>query len=289
MRPWPRLRIHPVTVVWLAVELAVAPLWQLAVVILSLAAHELAHVAAATLQGLRVEEVELYPVGGQAVVADLTLSDPYVQAAVGLAGPMQSFLLVAAGEAVARLGLLDPLRVAFFVHVNLLLACVNLLPVPPLDGCHPLRAVLIQRVGWREAVARLASWGRAMAGAALVAGGVLGAMDVWVPGLLGIAAVLWAAAGREERRAMVDVLRVLLRQEETLRQAGVVVGRSLVTLTVTRLGEVVRRYAPHRYHRVLVLDAGSLDVVGELTETEVTRALLSRGPLVAMGDLLPPS
>ncbi len=53
----------------------------------------------------------------------------------------------------------------------------------------------------------------------------------------------------------------------------------------TRLGDILRRLRPDRYHLIVVIDAGGRKA-GELTEDEFSAALLEMGLQATAGDAI---
>lgn len=117
-----------------------------AVFVLSLLAHELAHAVVARRNGVQVDGITLWLLGGVARLkgeapsagADLRIAGvgPLVSAILGMAF---FALLWAVGAGVPELA---QAVIAYLGAVNLLLAAFNLIPAAPLDGGRILRAAL---------------------------------------------------------------------------------------------------------------------------------------------------
>ncbi|MEV6164931.1 site-2 protease family protein [Streptomyces sp. NPDC052052] len=147
----------------------------------SLLAHELAHAVVARRNGVTVDDIVLWLLGGMARLKS-EASTPAAELRIAGVGPLVSLLLaglfVLADWLLALVsapGLLVEV-VAWLAGINLLLAVFNALPAAPLDGGRLLRAFLWWRTGDRL---------RATAGATK-AGRVLG----WVLVALGLLAFL---------------------------------------------------------------------------------------------------
>ncbi len=146
--------------------------------------HELGHLLAAWAMSLPVEELTLSAVG-----AELRIRR-------GCAWPGE-LALTLAGPGVNLLLALGCCRLAgetgqLFAGVNIVLACFNLLPVPPLDGGQAVRLILGRLLPGRG------GWLAARAVADLTCGGVVGA-GLWLawrgnPALLLLG--LWLTMGR---------------------------------------------------------------------------------------------
>lgn len=175
----------------------------------SLLAHELSHAVVAQRQGVGVDDITLWLLGG---VARLR-SEPRTAKAemqIAVAGPLASLLVAAVLGGVTWLFVLSgagPLIVSitgYLAIVNVVLAAFNLIPAAPLDGGRVLRAALW---AWRGDRVRATVWsaraGRVFGFALILLGAVallftgIGGGLWWI--LIGLFIVNVAAA--EERQA----------------------------------------------------------------------------------------
>ncbi|MEU2222882.1 site-2 protease family protein [Streptomyces sp. NPDC018347] len=152
------------------------------VFLVSLLAHELAHAVVARRNGVQVDGITLWMLGGAARLHS-EAATPAAELRIAVVGPLTSLLAggVLAGVA-AALGALHTSglvveAVAWLSAINILLAVFNALPAAPLDGGRLLRAYLWHRTGDRLRATRGAS----------AAGRALG----WFMVLTGFAAVLF--------------------------------------------------------------------------------------------------
>jgi Zn-dependent protease len=113
----------------------------------SVLAHELAHAVLARRNGIRVESITLWLLGGVAQLKGEPRS-PDADLRIAAAGPLTSLALgvvFGAGASGLLLAGAHGLPVAVFAYlagVNVILAIFNLVPAAPLDGGRVLRAVL---------------------------------------------------------------------------------------------------------------------------------------------------
>lgn len=118
----------------------------------SLLAHELAHAVVARRNGVEVENMTLWMLGGVARLkseartpgAELRIAGvgPLTSAVIGIA-----FAVLAAWLAVLSVSGLIVEAVAWLAAINILLALFNSIPAAPLDGGRLLRAFLWKRTG----------------------------------------------------------------------------------------------------------------------------------------------
>lgn len=96
--------------------------------------HEMGHVVAARMYGIKVLSVQMLPFGGVAVMEDAGDITASREMAIALAGPLQNLLLIGASLLLHAAGLWDGPFLNYFIQSNLLIALFNLLPILPLDG-----------------------------------------------------------------------------------------------------------------------------------------------------------
>ncbi|MGW2747407.1 site-2 protease family protein [Streptomyces sp. NPDC001450] len=175
----------------------------------SLLAHELAHAVVARRNGVQVDGITLWMLGGAARLHD-EAPTPAAELRIAGVGPLTSLLVggllagITAGLKALHTSGLVVEAFAWLAAINILLAVFNALPAAPLDGGRLLRAYLWHRTGDRLRATRGASSaGRALGWFLVVAGflAVLYGRDLsglW-PALIGW--FLIAAATAEARQA----------------------------------------------------------------------------------------
>jgi Zn-dependent protease/predicted transcriptional regulator len=192
--------------------------------VLSLLGHELAHAVVARRNGIAVEDITLWLLGGVARLRG-EARRPAIELRVAIVGPAASAVLAVlfggATWATDRLGA-DPLVVAVLGYIavlNLVLAVFNLVPAAPLDGGRVLRAALW---AWRGDRFTAAVWsaraGRGF-GILLAVLGVVSLLDGSASGLwwvlLGWFVMNVAMAEEEQARVGVSLAGVTVRDVMT--------------------------------------------------------------------------
>lgn len=153
----------------------------------TLLAHELAHSIVARRNGVRVEVVVLWLLGG---VSELTEEprDARADLRIALAGPLTSLgvavIALLAGAAAAAVDPAGPVTalLVWLAVMNAILGLFNLLPGAPLDGGRVLRAVIWWRTGDRLRAATSAARSGQFLGTALL---LLGVAELVLLGHLG--------------------------------------------------------------------------------------------------------
>jgi Zn-dependent protease/predicted transcriptional regulator len=175
----------------------------------SLLAHELAHSVVARRNGIEVESIVLWLLGGVAQLRG-EAKTPGADFRIAIVGPLTSVVLaVGFGLAAGGIALLGATGLVYGVLVylaatNAMLAVFNLIPAAPLDGGRVLRAALWRWRGNRQTAAVNAARAGRILGFILIALGVLqvvlgrGLNGIWLA-LIGWFVV--SAATAEEQQA----------------------------------------------------------------------------------------
>ncbi|MGE5408318.1 MAG: site-2 protease family protein [Syntrophothermus sp.] len=195
----------------------------------SILLHELGHAIVARRNGVEIEEIDLWLLGGVARMAGYPKTAG-AELRFAIAGPAVTLVIAAAFGAVAvALPSSAPEAVKAVIEyqaiINAAILVFNLIPAFPLDGGRVTRALIWGRVGdVQRATAIAASIGRGL-GFGMIALGVLGAFS-GAPGGLWLAIVVFfviVAAKAEERG-------LRLRVAFTGREAGRLMSSPAVTI-----------------------------------------------------------
>lgn len=114
--------------------------------------HELGHVAAASLFGIKTEVIYLHMLGGAACL-ESNLKKPHQEFVTAIAGPLVNVFLLSAGLGLLKVTvglpvpewaaeLIWPTLVGLVVIVNIVMLFFNLIPAYPMDGGRILRSAL---------------------------------------------------------------------------------------------------------------------------------------------------
>ena len=170
--------------------------------------HELGHALVARRYGVRIDEIDLWLLGGVAVMRD-GARRPQEELRFALAGPAVTVVIATVCGALAVLLSYTSLTAAralleYQAIVNIVIVAFNLLPAFPLDGGRVARAVLWQRKGNKVAatvvaagIGRAFAWGFIVLALVAVAAGV--PSGLWF-GLIGLFLLLASRAELQQAR-----------------------------------------------------------------------------------------
>lgn len=248
-------------------------------------AHETAHVLIARVLKMKVGEIELLPFGGAVRIESVFELNPVNEILIALAGPCVNIILLLGYSALQNLGIVDINENDIFIRANLILAGFNLLPALPLDGGRVLRAILAKDIGLRKAT-KIAAYGGLILALFLALTGFYGLyIGIFNPNFFLLAGFLAYSAVKEKRTASYIVMRDITFKRNILTKEGALATKELIVLYDIPLKDVMKRFVPHRYHFVKVVDH-SLRVWGHLDETEIVNGMVDYGANIQIGRLL---
>jgi Zn-dependent protease/predicted transcriptional regulator len=238
----------------------------------SLLVHELAHALVARRNGVKVEDITLWLLGGVSRLQG-EFPDPGAELRVAGAGPLSSLLLgglfVLAAWLVATAGArgLVVAALAWLGGINILLAVFNVIPAAPLDGGRLLRAVLwsitkdkIKAAIWSARSGQVFGWILAVIGIYLV----LAERDYsWLWFIL-LGWFLISAASAENHQAMLQA------QLRTVAVRQVMTANPVTVPATTTVTQFLTDFLPwHRYSAFPVVADGQ--TVGLVTVHRVNQ------------------
>lgn len=130
-----KFRLHPILLPVFVLLAVMGGLAAYAIVFGSLLIHEMGHLAAAKLNGMRVRSITILPYGGEMEIANPSQHSRRARVLLALGGPIATALVLIAATVLTFPGSLDVIR------IQLLILLVNLLPILPLDGGQALLAL----------------------------------------------------------------------------------------------------------------------------------------------------
>ncbi len=274
------------------VHLTIIPLMVIAVATKSLAAfgitysvvllHELFHLFAALFLRVPVKSVILMPFGMTLRLSAGVIKKPYKEILVALAGPFANCLMIAVFLLFMPI---DNLNGQLFLIANAAILCLNLIPVPPLDGGRVLRAVLVKKAGlWATVkfMRHLSYCILCLLGIAAVA------LLVFTRGnmsLVMICAFLLYNMTDEKRYSELLHMRTLLYDKEKLQKNALIPTKQLLVHKDTSVKTILRKWNFSTFYTVSVVD-DSLSLLGTVTESDIIRTVVHMGYGITAGQVL---
>lgn len=260
-----------------------------ALFVLSLLAHEMAHAVVAQRNGVHVDGITLWLLGGVARLRG-EASTPGADFRISAIGPLTSLLVAALFGATAWLADvagMSSLAVAvprYLAAINVVLAVFNTIPAAPLDGGRILRAGLWAWRGDRLTATVVAARAGRLFGFTLIALGIfqaiggLGSGLWWI--LLGLFVVTMASA--EEHQARTSNALAGIRVRDVMTERPETADRNSTIAEFLRDVALLRRYSAFP----LLDDAGRLH--GLVTLNRIRGVPAERHATTVLGDVACP-
>lgn len=131
-----KFRLHPILLPIFLFLMITGGLSVYALIFISLLLHEVGHLIAAKLTGMRVRSCTIMPYGGELVIPSRLLAPKKNRLLVALGGPIATTILLFLALLVSFPG------GDLFIRIQVALLLLNLLPILPLDGGQALAALL---------------------------------------------------------------------------------------------------------------------------------------------------
>jgi stage IV sporulation protein FB len=277
--------INKILIIIIAIAIILGEGPRLAIVFIVVFVHEMTHVIVARALHFRVREIELLPFGGAARIESFFELNPRDEIYIAIAGPLSNIILVLGCTVFKSLGLTFINNYDFFVQANLMLAGFNLLPAFPLDGGRILRAVISREMGIKKATRITTLGGFLLALFLIMTGAYAIYYGIFNPTLFIAAGFLIYSSIKENRMATYVLVRDITYKKDILLREGAIPTRELVVIYDLPVKEVIKKFVPHRYHCIVLVDE-QLRTRGYLTESEIVKGLIEHGMNIPVFRLL---
>lgn len=265
------LRVHPLLpCLWGAALVLGGP--HLLPIFAAFALHEAGHFAAARLLSTPIDAVEITPLGGRITMESIQHAPPRAAFILAAGGPLFSLLGCLAAPLVQHLAGFSFASV--FARQSLLLLCVNLLPVLPLDGGRMLRAVLSHFLPYATATRWLirAGYGLGFLMCAFSVGAAVQGRLQFFPAFAGL--YLIYAAAMENRQTGAWLITHWISRRQKIQQKEILSVAFWAAGAETPLHRVVHRFSPGKYNMVYVLSPDGMRQEAVLQEETLCACFL---------------
>ncbi len=239
--------------------------------------HELGHFLAGKVLGIPIDSIELTPFGGVITVEGLPSFLPLRKAVFAIAGPAASALGCFLAAFLANASWVNLSFAIHFARSNLLLFCINLLPVLPLDGGRIIRALLEKVMGFQTGTRTLV-WigygtgiGLGLLSLLMAFHGILNP----APAFAGI--YLCYAAAQEVKQGTGHYINSLIVRRQHLEKNQVLPVEFLAVSDNTPLPALLRHLSPGKYHIIYQIDEDGMTCKKILDEKALCDSLLQTG------------
>lgn len=249
---------------------------ELLILIAVVSIHELSHILAAKLYGMKVEKALLTPLGMAARINYTSSENSIHEIIVHAAGPLSNILMAGTGYLINSYFLDNSEKMSFFILANLSILCLNILPVLPLDGGRIFKSILLENFGYRRTISIFFILSRIIS-AGLIGVGIYQLLNCWYNMSLlfiGIFIYTWMYKEKEE-------------MQFTLIREWVLKSRDCINDSTCKIEyiecdwqkksiEVIGEFRRNKYNIVKLVDAEKKEK-GEVSETDLLESLVGVG------------
>ena len=271
-----RIRAHPLLPLVFLFGLLTGMGERLLPTLAALALHEAGHFLAARCMKMRVEALEITPLGGLMTIPSLEAEAPWKCFLLAASGPLASLCGCLLAPFLYQSGLISFQLTGAFLHANLALLLINLLPALPLDGGEMLRAALKRFFSGKEMIRWLTLTsiliGLGLCGVTL--GFALRGQIVFAPAFAGL--YLIYAAAMEGRHGTAKYITSLIARRQRLDRQMVIPVEMVAAGAGMPVRSLLSKLSPGKYHMIHVLSPDGMTRLGVIEEKAFCEAVLTR-------------
>ncbi len=270
-----RVKAHPLFLLMLIVGALTGMGKRLLPTLAALALHEAGHFCAARWLRLRVDEVEFTPLGGLMTIANLEEAPPPRRFLLAAAGPLASLCGAVLAPFLYRQGVLPFDLTGAFIHANLALLVINLLPAMPLDGGRMLSAALTRILPQKETLRglQLASSAVGLLLCGLTLFFAFRGKIVLAPAFAGL--YLIYAAAMQGRHGTAKYVTSLIARRQWLDGQKVLPVETVAAGAGMPVRSLLGKLTPGKYHMIHVLSPDGMTSLGVIEEKAFCEAVLT--------------
>lgn len=282
------IRLHPAMLLYIIYAMLIGHGRFMMIAVASILLHETAHAGVSAILGQIPASIELSPLGAVMRLEDDNRLPPVKRSMMLIAGPATTFLLCVAAMEFAKRGVIPQQSVGILFMTNLSILLLNMLPVLPLDGGRLLSLVLSCLLK-PHVVGRIMRWIGTVVGMGLIM------LNIWSSYRLGTwnlslafigCCMIYSAVISTMTQAMAE-LRFLMERKIILERKGQSPSKQVMALHTQTLRQLLQAISAYRLCQFIVIEAGTMNNLGMLTEFDVISAYLQE-PNMRCGRLLNP-
>ena len=244
--------------------------------------HELGHIFAAHLSGVKISHIEILPFGICAKLKSEVIKNPSAEIAIAISGPLVNIAL--ALVAFLFKNIIPQNSLVYWEQLNLSLAAINLLPALPLDGGRIMRAYLTKKIGSIRAYNISVRF--SCIPISLIMGTAVYSLltNSFNFSLILISAFLLGNLCLEQKNISKNVVSELLNYSTKLDKNALNRSYVITAHQSTSARLILKQLSYDRYYIVCVVD-DNLKVTKILTEGEILSALTQKSIRITLGEI----
>ncbi|HEY2491856.1 MAG TPA: M50 family metallopeptidase [Paenibacillus sp.] len=271
--------LHPLFVIVMLTSVLTGHFIELITLFTIVLIHEMGHMSAAMIFGIRVRSVQLLPFGGVVTIEDGGKMTVWKEIVIALAGPLQNGIMIAIAMIFKELGSGDGAFLSYVIHGNAVIALFNLLPILPLDGGKITQAFVSRYIAYHSTLlwsSRISIVASSFVIVYSLLPLVQGEKSIQL-NLLMIGAFLFYSNFVDYKNLPYRFMRFLMNREPLYLKYSINgnYGHPIIADSAKHLGSILRLFKRDKYHLIYVMNKQGI-IEGVLPEQSVISAYFAQ-------------
>lgn len=247
--------------------------------------HELFHLFAALFLSVRVKSVIIMPFGITLRLSDSVIKSPTKEVIVAFAGPFSNILMICVAVLLKSMYIWSGPSLFLFTYLNAIMFLLNSLPCMPLDGGRVLRAMLVGKVGYINAVNYQRKLEKLIILVLLILGVVLIFITKFNISLVMVAAFLIFNVSGEETRKNYIVMREIMGYKDKLKNRKYMRTKGIAAKSSAKALDIMKCIGYDSFYLINVID-DKIHIKKTLTEGELIDAINKKSVSVTLDEII---
>lgn len=277
--------LKPLLLPVLLIFFLIGQIYTYIIVLVCAALHEISHVIVAKIFKVKVEAIEILPIGLACKIDRYKNLSLIKKIALYISGPMINVVLaICAVLLKGRFEYINNEASETFIIVNVSLACLNLLPIMPLDGGQILKALLRYQVKLLELSKICIIISKTMSLIILIPGMVIfGLSGNFSICMVCIFTIFYIFQYRDLISA--ESIMDFLDKKKSFRLKKTIKTKIIAAFDTISLFELIKQFNLSNFYIVVILD-NQFRIISMVNEIEIINYMIKRNTSAKLGDLV---
>ncbi len=262
---------------------------RLAVLIIVILIHELAHCYACVYYGIGISEIEIFIFGGVAKFQKYIEENPKQEIIIALAGPISNFIFVVIMFLIMnRFNIGANYMIQLFLTANVIIGLFNLIPILPLDGGRIARGIIAHYMGIKRATYIVIKLGYCICTLLFIIG-IYAALvyDIEYVFISFLSVYMFLSNKKEKENIDLIFAKNLILRKKALFYEGIMDVKHIIAMESVDTKSIFDEFTLEQYCIITIMDITG-KVIGSLSESEIIDAVIEHGYSITLGGLLRP-
>ncbi len=276
MNPLKRIiNINPLMALMILFSLVIGRFEEYLIIFISITIHEISHVISARYYKIEINKITVSPIGIMASINYSNSSKKTNDYVVALTGPIANLIMICVGIHLNSSVLGQSQTMSFFILSNVSLLVLNILPVLPLDGGRVFKTILLNRVGYSGTLKVFSVITKIVSGF-IIGAGIIQVLNSYYNFSLLLIGIFIYLYKYKDIDLQFDFIRELYLKKQKIQTLKLIELKYFAVLESNRAIDVIKSFYNNKYNIVVILN-NDLEIVGELTETQIFEGIMCSG------------